>query len=557
MSNPNASGWKPGSPVEGDNAMSGPTTTTGNRALMLEEPLIFEIGDTETTGVDFGYAGKLALAGVEQPPETTPASSNRLGGFAREGKIGLPGLTEPETVRHYTRLSRQNYAIDLGLFPLGSCTMKHNPRLNEKVARMPGFADVHPLQPVETVRGALEVINELAHWLIKLTGMHSVAMSPKAGAHGELCGILCIRAALEAKGDAREVILVPESAHGTNPATAAFAGYKIENIPANSDGRVDLDALKARLGPDVAGVMITNPSTLGLFERDMKAISDAVHEIGGYVYCDGANFNAIVGRVRPGDLGVDAMHLNLHKTFSTPHGGGGPGSGPVVLSEALSPYAPLPYTARTADGVVHLVEEETADSFAEEHFGEQLHAFGRMTAFHGQMGMFTRALTYILSHGADGLRQVAEDAVLNANYILRSLEDVLHAPFAHSGPCMHEALFGDKGFAEGLSTLDLAKALIDEGYHPMTMYFPLVVHGAMLVEPTETESKAGIDQFITALRSVAERARAGDESMKAAPYYAPRRRLDETQAARKPVLAYQEPVPEASSTGLGAKFGGG
>ena len=527
MNAPNKSGWKPGTPVEGHNAVSGPDTVTGNRALMLEEPLIFEIGGPDTTGVDF--AGR---SDADRP-------ASRLGDLARSEPIGLPGLTEPETVRHYTRLSRQNYAIDLGLFPLGSCTMKHNPRLNEKVARMPGFADVHPLQPVDTVRGALEVINELAHWLIKLTGMHGVAMSPKAGAHGELCGILCIRAALEAKGDAREVILVPESAHGTNPATAAFAGYRVEDIPATSEGRVDLEALKARLGPDVAGVMITNPNTCGLFERDMKAISDAVHAAGGYVYCDGANFNAIVGRVRPGDLGVDAMHINLHKTFSTPHGGGGPGSGPVVLSEALSPFAPLPYTARTADGVVHLVEEEDADSFSEEHFGGKMQSFGRMTAFHGQMGMFTRALTYILSHGADGLRQVAEDAVLNANYVLRSLEDLLHAPFAHSGPCMHEALFGDKGFAEGLSTLDLAKALIDEGYHPMTMYFPLVVHGAMLVEPTETESKAALDQFIMALRSVAERAIAGDESMKSAPHYAPRRRLDETQAARKPLLAWE------------------
>ncbi|QYJ07776.1 aminomethyl-transferring glycine dehydrogenase subunit GcvPB [Qipengyuania flava] len=551
MNAPNASGWKPGTPVEGHNAMHGPDTATGNRALMLEEPLIFEIGSTDTTGVDFEFAGKLDLAGVEQPTPPTPMSetTSRLGAFSRTDEIGLPGLTEPETVRHYTRLSRQNYAIDLGLFPLGSCTMKHNPRLNEKVARMPGFADVHPLQPVDTVRGALEVVNELAFWLVKLTGMHSVAMSPKAGAHGELCGILCIRAALEARGDARKVILVPESAHGTNPATAAFAGYEIEDIPANSDGRVDLDALKARLGPDVAGVMITNPSTLGLFERDLKAISDAVHEAGGFVYCDGANFNAIVGKVRPGDLGVDAMHINLHKTFSTPHGGGGPGSGPVVLSEALAPFGPLPYTARTEDGVVHLVEEEDAVSFAEEHFGGPLQHFGRMTAFHGQMGMFTRALAYILSHGADGLKQVAEDAVLNANYVLRSLEDVLDAPFGHSGPCMHEALFSDKGFAEGLSTLDLAKGLIDEGYHPMTMYFPLVVHGAMLVEPTETESKAALDQFITALRSVAGRAKAGDESLKTAPHYAPRRRLDETLAARKPVLAWkEEDVPPGQPT---------
>ncbi|MBY6216904.1 aminomethyl-transferring glycine dehydrogenase subunit GcvPB [Qipengyuania aquimaris] len=540
MNAPNASGWKPGTPVQDHNAMAGPDTVTGNRALMLEEPLIFEIGNTETTGVDL--------------PEPT-GGANRLGGLDRSEKIGIPGLSEPETVRHYTRLSRQNYAIDLGLFPLGSCTMKHNPRLNEKVARMPGFADVHPLQPVDTVRGALEVINELAHWLIDLTGMHGVAMSPKAGAHGELCGILCIRAALEARGDAREVILVPESAHGTNPATAAFAGYKIEDIPANSDGRVDLDALKSRLGPDVAGVMITNPSTLGLFERDLKEISDAVHEAGGFVYCDGANFNAIVGKVRPGDLGVDAMHINLHKTFSTPHGGGGPGSGPVVLSEALSPFGPLPYTARTKDGVVHLVEEEDADAFSEEHFGGKMQSFGRMTAFHGQMGMFTRALSYILSHGADGLRQVAEDAVLNANYILRSLDDVLDAPFGHSGPCMHEALFSDKGFAEDISTLDLAKALIDEGYHPMTMYFPLVVHGAMLVEPTETESKAALDQFIMALRSVAERAKAGDETLKTAPHYAPRRRLDETLAARKPILAWEEPNPPAGEPTMSEQGG--
>ena len=494
-------------------------TFTGNRALMLEEPLIFELGEEHGTGVDFGEAPK-------GPP--------RLGGLERNRPIGIPGLSEPQTVRHYTRLSRQNYAIDLGLFPLGSCTMKHNPRLNEKVARMPGFADIHPLQPTDTVQGALGLIHMLGEWLIRLTGMHSVAMSPKAGAHGELCGLLAMRAALEARGDAREVILVPESAHGTNPATAAFAGYRVENIPANERGRVDTAALKARLGPDVAGVMITNPNTCGLFEPDMIEISEAVHAAGGLVYCDGANFNAIVGRVRPGDLGIDAMHINLHKTFSTPHGGGGPGSGPVVFSEALTPFAPLPFVERKGDHFA-LVEEETAG----EHHGQ---GFGRMTAFHGQMGMFTRAMAYILSHGADGLRQVSGDAVLNANYVLRELEDVLDAPFGGSGPCMHEALFSDRGFTGGLTTLDLAKGLIDEGYHPMTMYFPLVVHGAMLVEPTETESKAALDQFIGALRSVAERAKAGDQTLKSAPVHAPRRRLDETLAARKPVLVYREPV---------------
>jgi len=511
----NPSGWRPTTPA---NEPGSADTVTGNRALMLEEPLLFEIGSAEQTGVDIVEA---------------VCGGDRLAGLERSRPIGLAGLSEPEAVRHYTRLSRQNYAIDLGLFPLGSCTMKHNPRLNEKVARLPGFADIHPLQPVDTVQGALELIDLVGYWLTTLTGMPAVAMSPKAGAHGELCGLLCIRAALEARGDAREVVLVPESAHGTNPATAAFAGYRVESIPANADGRVDFDALKSRLGSDVAAVMITNPNTCGLFEPDMKAISDAVHAAGGFVYCDGANFNAIVGKVRPGDLGIDAMHINLHKTFSTPHGGGGPGSGPVVLSEALAPFAPLPFVEKQGDRFV-LVEEETVG----EHHGR---SFGRMVAFHGQMGMFTRAASYMLSHGADGLRQVAEDCVLNANYILRALEDVLDAPFAKSGPCMHEAIFSDRGFGGGLATLDLAKGLIDEGFHPMTMYFPLVVHGAMLVEPTETESRASLDQFIAAMRSLAERARAGEPDLKAAPVHAPRRRLDETLAARKPVLVYRDP----------------
>lgn len=514
MNAPNPAGWRPAIEA-GDTSGAPAPTASGDRGLMLEEPLIFELGRPGTCGVDLDAPEGEVLPGLERHLRAAPAA--------------LPGLSEPETVRHYTRLSRQNYAIDLGPFPLGSCTMKHNPRLNEKVARLPGFADVHPLQPQHTVRGAIEVIVELADWLVRLTGMSAVAMSPKAGAHGELCGLLCIRAALEARGDAREVVLVPESAHGTNPATAAFAGYRVESIPATADGRVDLAALRARLGPDVAAVMITNPNTCGLFERDMRAISDAVHAAGGLVYCDGANFNAIVGKVRPGDLGIDAMHINLHKTFSTPHGGGGPGSGPVVLSAALAPFAPLPFAVRGSDGVVRLIEEEQAAA-------DHPEAFGRMAAFHGQMGMFTRALTYILSHGADGLRQVAEDAVLNANYVLRSLDDVLTAPFAASGPCMHEALFSDEGLAEGFSTLDVAKGLIDEGFHPMTVYFPLVVHGAMLVEPTETESKAGLDRFIASLRSLADRARAGDAALKSAPHLAPRRRLDETLAARRPVL---------------------
>jgi glycine dehydrogenase subunit 2 len=530
MNAPNASGWKP---ELGPAGSASPATASGDRGLALEEPLIFELGTGDNCGVD--------LDAPDAPP--LPALSR----FLRKAAPALPGLTEPEAVRHYTRLSRQNYAIDLGPFPLGSCTMKHNPRLNEKMARLPGFADVHPLQPQQTVRGAYEVMHQLGRWLVELTGMASVALSPKAGAHGELCGLLCIRAAHDAKGEDRSVILVPDSAHGTNPATAAFAGYKVEAIPGTADGRVDLDAFKARLGADVAGVMITNPNTCGLFEREMKAISDAVHAAGGYVYCDGANFNAIVGKVRPGDLGIDAMHINLHKTFSTPHGGGGPGSGPVVLSEALAPFAPLPFVVRDGDEV-RLVEEEDAPTDSPE-------AFGRMVAFHGQMGMFTRALTYILSHGADGLRQVAEDAVLNANYVLRSLEDVLDAAFGQSGPCMHEALFSDSNLPDGFSTLDVAKGLIDEGFHPMTVYFPLVVHGAMLIEPTETESRQGLDRLITSLRSVAERALARDETLKSAPHFAPRRRLDETQAARKPVLTWQGHVQQPA-TPIPSEIGG-
>jgi glycine dehydrogenase subunit 2 len=500
-----------------------PATFTGNRGLMLEEPLLFESGRVETSGVDF---------------EALPEHVRRLGGLERRLAPGLPGLSEGECVRHFTRLSRQNYAIDMGLFPLGSCTMKHNPRLNEKMARLAGFADIHPLAPQDTVQGALELMYRLQDWLLKLTGMASVAMSPKAGAHGELCGMLAIRAALESLGDARSVVLVPESAHGTNPATAAFCGYRVEAIPANDRGRVDLEALVARLGPDVAAVMITNPNTCGLFEPDMVRIGEAVHAAGGFVYCDGANFNAIVGKVRPGDLGIDAMHINLHKTFSTPHGGGGPGSGPVVFSEALAPFAPLPFVEEK-DGHFFLVEEENA----QEHHDR---AFGRMVAFHGQMGMFVRALAYMMSHGADGLRQVAEDAVLNANYVLRSLEDLLAPPFAASGPCMHEALFSDAFLdGTGLTTLDVAKALIDEGFHPMTVYFPLVVHGAMLVEPTETESRANLDQFIGAMRAIAARVHAGEaETLKAAPVHAPRARLDETRAARQPVLVWSPPGPE-------------
>jgi glycine dehydrogenase subunit 2 len=500
-------------------------TFSGNRGLQIEEPLIFEQGEPGRTGVDL--------------PEP-PASGSRLGGLARRGPIGLPGLAEPQVVRHYTRLSQKNYAIDSGLYPLGSCTMKHNPRLNERLARMPGLADLHPLQPERTVQGALELIDLLAHWLKTLTGMPAVAMSPAAGAHGELCGMMAIRAALEARGDARHRILVPDSAHGTNPATAAACGYVVESIPAGPDGRVDLAAFKAHLGPDVAATMITNPNTCGLFEGEVIEIAEAIHEAGGFFYCDGANFNAIVGRVRPGDLGIDCMHINLHKTFSTPHGGGGPGSGPVVLSAALAPYAPLPFVVHGPDGF-GLVEHE-----GDPRAGDA-RPFGRLKGFHGQMGMFIRALAYMMSHGADGLRQASGDAVLNANYLLACLGDLLTPAFP--GPCMHEVLFDDRFLHDtGVTTLDFAKALIDEGFHPMTMYFPLVVHGALLMEPTESESRQSLDQFVAVVRGLAERAKAGDaEPFHAAPRLTPRRRLDETAAARKPVLRWQPPAPQGQA----------
>jgi glycine dehydrogenase subunit 2 len=502
-------------------AAGGHASLTGGRGLLQDEPLLFELGGWDKTGVDL--------------PDPEHDASD-LGDLVRTGRIGLAGLSEPETLRHYVRLSQKNHAIDLALYPLGSCTMKHNPRLNEKMARLAGFADLHPLQPVSTTQGALELIDRLAHWLKTLTGMPAVAMTPKAGAHGELCGLLCIKAAHEAAGQGhRRTVLAPTSAHGTNPATAAFVGYSVTEIAQTDDGRVDLADLEAKLGPNVAAIMVTNPNTCGLFERDIVEIARLTHAAGAYFYADGANFNAIVGKVRPGDLGVDAMHINLHKTFSTPHGGGGPGAGPVVLSAALAPFAPAPWIVHTERGAYGLAEGQA---------GEAAQAFGRMCAFHGQMGMFVRAYAYMRSHGADGLRQVAEDAVLNANYVKARLSAEMTAAFP-DGPCMHEALFDDAWLEDtGVTTLDFAKAMIDEGFHPMTMYFPLVVHGAMLIEPTETESKAELDRFCDALIALARAAKAGDaERFKGAPYLAPLRRLDETQAARKPKLTWR---PEAT-----------
>ncbi|MDJ0450013.1 aminomethyl-transferring glycine dehydrogenase subunit GcvPB [Methylocystis sp. JR02] len=491
-----------------------PDTFTGNRALDQEEPLLFEIGRTDATGVD-----------VEEPPQFAA----RLGGLERKDQIGLPGLSEPEAMRHYVRLSRKNYSIDAGLYPLGSCTMKHNPRANEKLARLEGFADLHPLQPISSVQGALELMETLAHWLLTLTNMQAIALSPKAGAHGELCGMMAIKSAVAARGEGatRNVVLIPQSAHGTNPATAALLGFSVRVVPAAEDGTVRAAAVREALGPDVAALMLTNPNTCGLFEREIIEIADAVHDAGAYFYCDGANFNAIAGVARPGDFGVDAMHINLHKTFSTPHGGGGPGAGPVALSERLAPFAPVPFLRRNGEAL-ELVEH-----------AEGTQSFGRMTAFHGQMGMFVRALAYLLAHGGDGVALASKDAVLSANYVRASLRDVMSQPFGDR-LCMHEVLFDDAWLkGTGVSTLDFAKAMIDEGYHPMTIYFPLVAHGAMLIEPTESESKASLDLFIATLRDLAKHAKEGDaKRFTQAARLAPRRRVDETLAARKPVLRW-------------------
>jgi glycine dehydrogenase subunit 2 len=459
--------------------------------------------------------------------------------------------------------------------------MKHNARLNERMARLPGFGDIHPLQPLSTVPGAIALIAELSRWLSVLTGLPAVAMTPKAGAHGELAGMMAIKAALTARGEQRSMVLVAESAHGTNPATAALLGYRIEAVPARADGTVDAEAVKKRLSPEVAAIMLTNPNTCGLFERDVVAIAEAVHAAGAYFYADGANFNAIVGKVRPGDLGVDAMHINLHKTFSTPHGGGGPGAGPVALSAALAPFMPVPYALADAGGIRWVEHADTQNSppafvlpspiepqarrgrqkgpeqgdsdrrpsVLATPAGQSPHRaggeigtqpLGRMCAFHGQIGMFVRATAYMLSHGSDGMRQASEDAVLNANYVRAGLSDLMSLPYGNR-PCMHEVLFDDRWLdGTDITTLDFAKAMIDEGFHPMTVYFPLVVHGAMLIEPTESESKQSLDQFIDALRGLAMAAKAGDIArFKNAPRFAPRRRLDETKAAREPRLRWR------------------
>ena len=472
--------------------------------------------------------GKAAFA---LPPLDVPAAdpARALGAAHLRSDIeGFPEVSEIEIIRHFTRLSTWNYGVDTGMYPLGSCTMKYNPRVNEVVARLPGLATEHPLQPDEVSQGCLRILRDLEGCLLEITGMDAITLQPSAGAHGEMTGVRLIRAHLTAQGDPRKVILVPDSAHGTNPATAAMSGYRVENIKSNPAGQLDLDALRRRMNGDVAGLMITNPNTLGIFEVRIREICEMVHAAGGLVYMDGANMNALAGIARPGDFGVDIVHLNLHKTFSTPHGGGGPGAGPVAVKKILEPYLPVPRLVELADGRLRLVSDRPQ-------------SIGRMRAFVGNFGVLARALAYILANGPDGIRRTTEDAVLNANYIRKQLEGIYELPYP--SPTLHECVFSDRRqMKNNVSTMDIAKRLIDFGFHPYTVAFPLIVHGALMIEPTESESKEELDLFIEAMKAIAREAETHAEMVRHAPHTTRVQRLDEVTANRKPILRWK-PVP--------------
>ena len=448
-----------------------------------------------------------------------------LGSSERKDLGNLPEVSEIEIIRHFTRLSTWNYAIDLGMYPLGSCTMKYNPRVNEVVVRLDGLANGHPYQPGKISQGALRIIKTLSDCLIEITGMDAITLQPAAGAHGELTGLLIVRAHHDSKGIPRKKVLIPDSAHGTNPATAAMVGYAVENLKSNAKGMVDIASLEAQMNEDVAALMLTNPNTLGIFEQEIHKIAEILHAKGGLLYMDGANMNALVGKVRPGDFGVDVMHLNLHKTFSTPHGGGGPGSGPVAIKKFLEPFLPRPVLTSKPDGTLDFDYDRP-------------HSVGRVRSFYGNFGMFVRALAYILANGPDGLRQTTEDAVLNANYIRKGLEGAYDLPY--SSPSMHEVVFSDKLQAKnGARTMDIAKRVIDYGFHPYTTAFPLIVPGALMIEPTESESKEELDLFIEAMRAIAQEVEEDPEIVRTAPHSTRVARLDETAAARKPRLRWK------------------
>ena len=481
------------------------------------------------------------------PPLDVPAvnAAELLQDVYRTQCAELPELSEIEIVRHFTRLSTWNYSIDLGMYPLGSCTMKYNPRVNEFIARIEGLAEAHPYRPESLAQGVLEVIDLLQRCLAEITGMDAVTLQPAAGAHGEFTGILLVRAWHESQGNPRKRILIPDSAHGTNPATAAICGYQVENLKSNPEGGIDLEALARQVNEDTAALMLTNPSTIGVFESEIHKVADILHAKGALLYMDGANMNALVGKVRPGDFGVDVMHLNLHKTFSTPHGGGGPGSGPVACKAFLEPFLPTPVLVRIqsttdvgAPGPSHLGTWEGKHLPSLSWNYNRPHSVGRVRAFYGNTGMFLRALAYILANGPDGLRQTTEDAVLNANYIRKQLEDLYELPY--KTPSMHEVVFSDKRqAARGVKTGDIAKRLIDYGFHPYTVSFPMIVPGALMIEPTESESLEELDLFIAAMRSIAREVEESPDLVKSAPHSTRVSRLDEVRAARNPILRWR------------------
>jgi len=480
------------------------------------QPTIFELSRPGRGGGKIPHPPKDAL-------DRIPAAA------LRASPPALPELSEPEVTRHYVNLSQLNYNVDTGFYPLGSCTMKYNPKFNEWAARLPGFAGLHPMAPDAVAQGTLQLLWELEGLLAEISGMEAVTLQPAAGAHGELTGLLMIRAYHRSRRDLdRDEVLVPDSSHGTNPATATMAGFKTITIPSAPDGGVDIAAFTAALGPRTAGIMITNPSTLGLFEARIGELLDATHAVGALAYMDGANLNAILGRFRPGAAGFDVMHFNTHKTFSTPHGGGGPGSGPVGVGSKLAPFLPAPRVVREADGTLRL-----------ERTGERPTSIGRMRSFFGSTGVLVRAYAYIRAHGASGLREVSDDAVLAANYMKARLASTYQVPFERA--CMHEfvASAADIKHRTGVRTLDIAKRLIDKGYHPPTIYFPLIVEEGMLIEPTETESLETMDAFIEALIEIAHEAETDPDLVKSAPHDAPVRRLDEATAARQPNLRWR------------------
>jgi glycine cleavage system P protein (glycine dehydrogenase) subunit 2 len=478
--------------------------------LLLDEPLIFERSRPGRSG--FAIEGAVESAAQLLPPELRRAPID-----------GFPEVSEPEVLRHFLRLSQWNLGTATTFYPLGSCTMKYNPVVNEALARLPGFARLHPLTPDELAQGVLELMWELERCLAEVCGMDAISLQPAAGAQGELTGMKMVRAYHVDRGRARKKVLIPASAHGTNPASAALAGYSVVPVQGNRIGLIEADAVRRAMDDEVAALMITNPNTLGLFEREIMQVAEAVHAKGGLVYLDGANLNALMGVAKPGHMGADVLQFNLHKTFSTPHGGGGPGAGPVGVREALAPYLPTPRLVRDQRGLTW------SDAFPK--------SIGRVRSFHGNVGMHIRAYAYILALGGDGLTEATQMAVLAANYIRKSLEPSYHLPVAEV--CMHECVFSDKGLeAVGVKTLDIAKRLLDFGFYAPTIYFPLVVNGAIMIEPTETESKETLDEFIAAMRAIAQEAKETPDVVRNAPTRTPVGRLDEARAARHPVLRW-------------------